>query len=235
MSSWQTRFTESSQHWKEREGNRILPRLQPPFFLLPIKVTGVPYSRAEMAVHFPVPFCPALSRILGSRCVPSESRYLRMLAVISIRKESSSVLFQLSKAWVFQRDEIKSAALIFLAWQKKKYEWTWHHAAHLCHLIVVHTQNILHQVIGLTNQLHVAILNAIMDHLHKMPSTLISHLPRQDRQIIVRWPDNNCYNHSVCWTLCTPDKLNTTHPVATRFSCSNLGSDALEDVFYMWP
>lgn len=68
------------------------------FFLLPIKVTGVPYSRAEMAVHFPVPFCPALSRILGSRCKPSESLYLRMLAVISMRNESSSVLFQSSKA-----------------------------------------------------------------------------------------------------------------------------------------
>lgn len=63
-------------------------------------MTGVPYSRAEIAVHFPVPFCPALSRILGSKCVPSESLYLRMLAVISIRKESNSVLFQLSKAWV---------------------------------------------------------------------------------------------------------------------------------------
>lgn len=66
--------------------------------VLPIRVTGVPYSKAEMAVHFPVPFCPALSRILGSRCVPSLSLYLRMLAVISMRKESSSVLFQLSKA-----------------------------------------------------------------------------------------------------------------------------------------
>lgn len=68
------------------------------FFRLPIKVTGVPYSRAEIAVHFPVPFCPALSRILGSRCEPSESLYLRMLAVISMRNESSSVLFQSSKA-----------------------------------------------------------------------------------------------------------------------------------------
>lgn len=68
------------------------------YFLLPIKVTGVPYSRAEIAVHFPVPFCPALSRILGSKCVPSVSLYLRMLAVISIRKESNSVLFQFSKA-----------------------------------------------------------------------------------------------------------------------------------------
>lgn len=63
-----------------------------------MRVTGVPYSSAEMAVHFPVPFWPALSRILGSRWVPSGSLYLRMLAVISMRKESSSVLFQSSKA-----------------------------------------------------------------------------------------------------------------------------------------
>lgn len=109
-------FTQSSQHWKTREGNQILPCLQPPFFLLPIKVTGVPYSRAEMAVHFPVPFCPALSRILGSRCVPSESLYLKMFAVISIRKESNSVLFHLSKAWAFQCDEVPSATLFFFIW-----------------------------------------------------------------------------------------------------------------------
>lgn len=44
---------------------------------------------------------------------------------------------------------------------------------------MIHTQNILHQVIGLTNQLHVAILNAIMDHFHKMTCTLISDLQNQ--------------------------------------------------------
>ena len=67
---------------------------------LPMRVTGTPYSRAEMAVHFPVPFCPALSRIFGSRCLPSASWNLRILAVISIRNESSSVLFHSSKACV---------------------------------------------------------------------------------------------------------------------------------------
>lgn len=60
----------------------------------------MPYSRAEMAVHFPVPFCPALSLIFGSRCVPSLSWNLRILAVISIRNESSSVLFHSSNAYV---------------------------------------------------------------------------------------------------------------------------------------
>lgn len=63
---------------------------------LPMRVTGTPYSRAEMAVHLPVPFWPALSLIFGSRCLPSLSRNLRMLAVISMRKESSSVLFHSS-------------------------------------------------------------------------------------------------------------------------------------------
>lgn len=60
---------------------------------LPMSVTGTPYSRAEMAVHFPVPFCPALSLIFGRRYLPSLSLNLRILAVISIRKESNSVLF----------------------------------------------------------------------------------------------------------------------------------------------
>lgn len=76
---------------------------------IPIRVTGVPYSSAEMAVHFPVPFCPALSRILGSRWVPSASLYLKMLAVISMRKESSSVLFQSSKACVGERRVVTQA------------------------------------------------------------------------------------------------------------------------------
>ena len=47
-----------------------------------------------MAVHFPVPFWPAASRILVTRGSPSSSLYFRMLAVISIRKESNSPLFQ---------------------------------------------------------------------------------------------------------------------------------------------
>lgn len=67
---------------------------------LPMRVTGTPYSRAEMAVHFPVPFCPALSLIFGSRYLPSVSWNLRILAVISIRNESSSVLFHSSNAYV---------------------------------------------------------------------------------------------------------------------------------------
>lgn len=73
-----------------------------------MRVTGTPYSRAEMAVHFPVPFCPALSLIFGSRCLPSLSWNLRMLAVISIRNESSSVLFHSSNAFVQDGRETRS-------------------------------------------------------------------------------------------------------------------------------
>ena len=40
---------------------------------LPMRVTGMPLSRAEMAVHFPVPFCPAESRIFSTKGFPSVS------------------------------------------------------------------------------------------------------------------------------------------------------------------
>jgi hypothetical protein len=38
----------------------------------PITVTGIPYSRLATAVHFPVPFCPAESRIFSNRYEPVE-------------------------------------------------------------------------------------------------------------------------------------------------------------------
>lgn len=49
-------------------------------------------------------------------------------------------------------------------------------ANHLCHLIMLHAHHIFHQVIGLTDQLHVSILNPIVYHLHKMSSSFLSHL-----------------------------------------------------------
>ena len=51
--------------------------------------------------------------------------------------------------------------------------------AHLCHHVVVHTQDILHEVVRLADQLHVPILNTIMDHLHKVACTLITNLSKQ--------------------------------------------------------
>lgn len=55
---------------------------------------------------------------------------------------------------------------------------------------MTHFQNVLHQVIGLTNQLHVTILNAIVDHFHKMPCALISNLQKKARPFVERWRDN---------------------------------------------
>lgn len=59
----------------------------------PIRVTGIPLSRASMAVHLPVPFWPALSRIFRTMGTPSVSLNLRMSRVISMRKESRTPLF----------------------------------------------------------------------------------------------------------------------------------------------
>lgn len=53
-----------------------------------------------------------------------------------------------------------------------------HIIAHLCHFIVFHAQDILHQVVGLTNQLHVSIFDPIVYHLYKVPGAFISHLPK---------------------------------------------------------
>ena len=53
--------------------------------LSPISVSGMPRSSAEIAVHLPVPFCPAVSRILSSVYSPFSSLYARMSRVISIR------------------------------------------------------------------------------------------------------------------------------------------------------
>ena len=37
----------------------------------PIKVTGIPNSKADIAVHLPVPFCPAVSLISDTNAFPS--------------------------------------------------------------------------------------------------------------------------------------------------------------------
>ena len=51
----------------------------------PISVTGMPRSRALRHVHLPVPFCPAVSRILSTSGDPSSSFLLKIWLVISIR------------------------------------------------------------------------------------------------------------------------------------------------------
>ena len=65
----------------------------------PIRVIGIPMSSAEMAIHFPVPFCPAKSLIFSTNGCWSVSLKAMILAVISMRKESSSPLFHSVKTW----------------------------------------------------------------------------------------------------------------------------------------
>ena len=50
-----------------------------------ISVSGMPSSSASTPVHLPVPFCPAVSRILSTSGWPSASLKARMSRVISIR------------------------------------------------------------------------------------------------------------------------------------------------------
>ena len=63
----------------------------------PMRVRGMPCCRASMAVHLPVPFWPAVSRIFSTIGSPSSSLKPRMSRVISIRYESSSPSFQPAK------------------------------------------------------------------------------------------------------------------------------------------
>ena len=51
----------------------------------PISVSGTPRSMAAMPVHFPVPFCPAASRIFSTSGDPSSSLKAKMSRVISMR------------------------------------------------------------------------------------------------------------------------------------------------------
>ena len=53
--------------------------------LSPISVTGWPLSSALITVHLPVPFCPAVSRILSTSGAPSSSFFAKISRVISIR------------------------------------------------------------------------------------------------------------------------------------------------------
>ena len=48
--------------------------------------------------------------------------------------------------------------------------------ADLGHLVVLHVQDLLHQVVRLADQLHVPVLNAVVDHLHKVSRSLVAHL-----------------------------------------------------------
>lgn len=44
---------------------------------------------------------------------------------------------------------------------------------------MVHAQDVLHQVVGLTDQLHVTVFDAVVDHFNKMTRALVSNLPQR--------------------------------------------------------
>jgi len=54
---------------------------------------------------------------------------------------------------------------------------------YLSHFVMVHTQHILHQMISLTDQLHITVFNAIMDHFNKMSRSFISNLQEYQKTV----------------------------------------------------
>lgn len=196
------------------------------FLVLPIRVTGVPYSRAEMAVHFPVPFWPALSRIFGSRCVLSVSLNLRMFAVISIRKESNSVLFQSSKAWR-RSHKINNACL------KKPQKTTKQYQSIRMSSDRSPVPSRRGSFPGRPSSGDTPHKSAACPRTQCRcgPFSRNARRPRlrpaAPRPITVTRQDNKRTK--------PPDKWGVTHPIATGLSCSNLGGDALKDVFDVWP
>ena len=44
------------------------------------------------------------------------------------------------------------------------------------HFVVVHTQHVLHEVVGLADELHVSVLDAVVHHLHKVTRAVLANL-----------------------------------------------------------
>ena len=43
---------------------------------------------------------------------------------------------------------------------------------YLCNLVVVHAEPVLHEVVRLAHDLHVTVLDPVVDHLHKVTRAL---------------------------------------------------------------
>ena len=43
------------------------------------------------------------------------------------------------------------------------------------HFVVVHTQHVLHEVVGLADELHVSVLDAVVHHLDEVAAALLAH------------------------------------------------------------
>ena len=96
-----------------------------------------------MTVHLPVPFWPAVSRILSTSGWPSV-----VLEAENIAGDLDEIAVQL-------------APVPF--------------GEHLVHLVGGHAQPLFHEVIGFADQLHVAILDAVVDHLDVMARAVLAH------------------------------------------------------------
>ena len=126
----------------------------------PMRVTGMPRSSALVAVHLPVPFCDAASRILVTRGTPSSSLYLRMVVVISIRNESRTPLFQVSKtAGGRGEGQLRERGDDDDDDRQRERGRT------LSDLLLLHAESALEDVVRLGDELHVAVLDAVVDHL----------------------------------------------------------------------
>ena len=131
----------------------------------------MPCSRASIPVHFPVPFCPAVSEIFSTSGVPSVSLCARMAAVISIRYESSSPV-HVRGGQRGVRDWAMAAAAAAagsgggsgggLGRRRRAFVPLGEDRRHL---VAAHPEGGLHQLVRLADQLHVAVLDAVVHHL----------------------------------------------------------------------
>ena len=89
-----------------------------------------------MTVHLPVPFWPAVSRILSTSGVPS---------VVLLGENVAGDLDEIG---------VEFALVPF--------------GEDVVHLVGAHAEAVLHHVVGLADELHVAVFDAVVDHLHVM-------------------------------------------------------------------
>lgn len=118
-----------------------------------MSVKGIPLSRAEIAVHFPVPFCPAASLIFSTRGVPSVS-YKHSLSLMLLSSQDTHLISH-DVSCNFNKERIKFSFVPFrkyltinsYSFEQSKERTYW------CHVVMTKTQPILHKIIGLTDKL----------------------------------------------------------------------------------
>ena len=96
----------------------------------------MPKSSAVTLVHLPVPFCPAVSRILSTIGVPSSS-----LNAEDVARDLDEVAVEIAGVPLLE---------------------------HLVHLVGRHAEQLFHDLVRLADQLHVAVLDPVVHHLHEV-------------------------------------------------------------------